>query len=80
MSINNKQILGKFQELTDSLKSILKDKDKIMDEAKAGLSPEQLSEVNAMQKLVNQKISEGDFISAMRVIEKTKLSTKQTQK
>jgi|ETNvirenome_6_85_1030632.scaffolds.fasta_scaffold176318_2 hypothetical protein len=80
MAINNKQILGKFQELTNNLKSIIKDKDKMMDEAKAGLSPEQLSEVNAMERLAKQKMDEGDFMGALRVIEKTKLSTKQTQK
>ena len=53
-------------------RSVLKDKDKLMNEAKENLSPLELSEFTALEKLVNVKIKDGDLMNAMKILSKAK--------
>tara|TARA_R110002020_G_C16321697_1_gene774857 strand:- start:3169 stop:3420 length:252 start_codon:yes stop_codon:yes gene_type:complete len=75
MAINNKEILGRFKEVSTTLKGLLKDKDQLINEAKSNLTPEQLKEFTAMEKLVNAKVKEGDLMSAMRIVSKARLNS-----
>lgn len=78
--ILNKQIMSNFQQTADTLKSLLDDKDKIMDEAKSQLSEAELKEFNAMEKLMNKQLKENDFNGAFRTITKFKQSKKPNKK
>ena len=68
--ILNKQILGQLKETTQSLQSLLEQKDKVIEDAKSEMSPEQLKEFHAMEKVMNKQLKDKDFNGAFRTIQK----------
>jgi len=68
--ILNKQILGQIKDTTQSLQSLLDQKDKVMNDAKSEMSPEQLKEFQAMEKVMNKQLKDKDFNGAFRTISK----------
>lgn len=78
MAFQNKQILGQFKEVTQTLKDLLKDKDQMMSDAKSNLNDEQLLEFTAMERMMKKHLKNNDFMSAMRLVQKMKLSHSET--
>lgn len=68
--ILNKQILGQIKDTTQSLQSLLDQKDKVMNDAKSEMSPAQLKEFQAMEKVMNKQLKDKDFNGAFRTIQK----------
>ena len=73
MAYTNKQILTNFQEMANSLKKVLESKDELINEAKKDMTPDQVKEFTAMEKIMNEKLKSKDYLSAMRTIQKMKV-------
>ena len=73
MAYTNKQIIANFQEMADGLKKVLASKDDLINEAKKDMTPEQVKEFNAMEKIMSDKLKSKDYLSAMRIIQKMKV-------
>jgi len=68
--IFNKQILGQIQETAKTLKDLLDQKNDFLDKAKSELTPDQLKEFQALEKIMNQQLKDKDFNGAFRTIQK----------
>lgn len=68
--IFNKQILGQIQETAKTLKDLLDKKNDFLDKAKSELTPDQLKEFQALEKIMNQQLKDKDFNGAFRTIQK----------
>jgi len=73
MAYSSKQILTNFKEMADGLKKVLESKDDLINEAKKDMTPDQVKEFTAMEKIMADKLKSKDYLSAMRVIQKMKV-------
>ncbi len=73
MAYTNKQILTNFQEMANNLKKVLESKEELINEAKKDMTPDQVKEFTAMEKIMNEKLKSKDYLSAMRTIQKMKV-------
>jgi hypothetical protein len=70
--INNKMIEGMLRGTAETLTDILKNREKLMNEAKSNLSPKELKSFTALELMVNKQLDNKDFNGAMRTISKYK--------
>ena len=68
--ILNKQILGQIKDTAQTLKSLLDQKDDLLNQAKSDMTPDQLKEFHAMEKIMQKQLKENDFNGAFRTISK----------
>lgn len=81
MAYNNKEILSNFKHVADGLKKVLESKDDLINESKKDMTKEQIKEFNAIDKMLNKKMKNHDYLSAMRLIQKFKIKhQKETDK
>jgi len=73
MAYNSKQILTNFREMAEGLKKVLESKEDLINEAKKDMTPDQVKEFTAMEKIMADKLKSKDYLSAMRVIQKMKV-------
>jgi len=77
MAYNSKQILTNFKEMAEGLKKVLESKEDLINEAKKDMTPDQVKEFTAMEKIMDEKLKSKDYLSAMRVIQKMKVKHKE---
>lgn len=72
--INNKQINGQLKASLESLKSLISNKNEIMNDVKKDMTESQLKEFQTLEKLMNKKLKDNDFNGAMNIISKYQMS------
>lgn len=72
--INNKQINGQLKASLESLKSLVSNKNEIMNDVKKDMTESQLKEFQTLEKLMNKKLKDNDFNGAMNIISKYQMS------
>jgi len=72
--INNKQINGQLKASLESLKTLISNKNELMNDVKKDMNESQLKEFQTLEKLMNKKLKDNDFNGAMNIISKHQMS------